>query len=298
MRNGHVTPLKSPPGYDLKIAQTCSFLVNVACDMCAKWIAAGKPPPDKFTWKPSDSCPITSPVFPLDKWKFVGPIWSTFTSKGKKVSEPFAIFAYGPDPTTAYLAFRGTQTGDDWDEDLKFDQVPYTPPTRTPITGIKVAHGFYDVFNGLDQNALNATFSKIASGRGRLTVTGHSLGSTLATLTVPLAYATGIPGANILLHAQASPKVGNSQFQAYYNDLGVPTFRLVNTSDVVPKMPPGPYVPVGLEAPYDAAYPTEAECHNPCCSYSYAVFHPDDPYNPDMDTCMARSEPEMRVEKL
>lgn len=52
------------------------------------------------------------------------------------------------------------------------------------------------------------------------------------------------------------------------------TFRLVNTDDAVPKLPKNPeYEPVGVEAPFGADYPNEGERHNPCCSYSYALFH-------------------------
>lgn len=296
MYNGNETPLKPPLGYDLKIARTCTFIVNVACDMCEQWKTAGKPSIDKFSWKPSDSCPITQPAFPIDQWKFKGPYWSTFTPVAKKVSEPFAIFAIGPDAQTTFLSFRGSQTDDDFIMDAKTGLVPYTPPTRSPVTDIQVHHGFYDVFNGFDHGALMGIFSDIARSKGKLIVTGHSLGSALATLAVPLACSAGIPAANISHYNQASPKVGDSNFKTYYSALGVQTFRLVNTYDEVPNLPKQPaYVPIGVEAPYGAQYPTKAECHNPCCSYSYALFNPNAPYNRDMDTCMARSEPDLRI---
>ena len=289
--NGNETPLKAPVGYDLEIARTCSFVVNVACDMCEQWMADGKPNADTFSWTPSDSCPITSSAFPISQWTFAGPYWSTFTAKTTTVSEPFATFAYGPDGQTAFLAFRGSQTGDDFIMDGKTEMVAYQPPTAPPSPGAKVERGFYEVFNGLDLGALTGVLSQLASSGGRLIVTGHSLGSAVATLAVPLACAAGIPGPRILHYNQASPKVGNSDFEAYYNGLGVQTYRLVNTYDEVPKLPPGGYVPVGTEAPFGADYPTEGERHNPCCSYSYALFNPNEPYNPGIDTCMAQSKP-------
>jgi hypothetical protein len=46
LSNGKVTPLKCPPGYDLDMARTCSFVVNVACDMCEQWKADGMPGPE------------------------------------------------------------------------------------------------------------------------------------------------------------------------------------------------------------------------------------------------------------
>ncbi|MGH3380429.1 MAG: lipase family protein [Actinoallomurus sp.] len=295
MPNGIGTPLKAHD-YDLTIARTCSFVVNVACNMCEQWKSAGKPSPDKFSWKPADSCPITNPVFPIDNWKYQTPVWSTFTPVGKAIGEPFAVFAYEADTNTTFLAFRGSQTDDDFIMDAKTKLVPYTAPTKTPITDMQVAQGFYGVFTGLDQATMKTALSKIASSGGRLIVTGHSLGSTLATLAIPMALAAKIPSTNILHYNQASPKVGNSKFQAYYTDLGVQTFRLVNTYDEVPKQPKQPeYVPVGTEAAFGAAYPTEKECHDPCCSYSYALFNPTSPYNPAMDACMARSKPEFRI---
>ncbi|WP_433514030.1 lipase family protein [Nonomuraea sp. CA-143628] len=295
MPNGNEMPLKVPPGYDLDIARTCSFVVNVACEMCEQWKAAGKPSAPTFSWTPSDSCPITGPAFPLDQWRFRGPFWSSFTPVVKKIAEPFAIFAYGPDSSTVFLAFRGSQTDDDFIMDGKTDLVPYDPPTSTPIRNTQVEKGFNDVFNGFDQGAFAAELSQIAESGARLIVTGHSLGSTLATLLVPLACSAGISVAKILHCNQASPKVGESNFKDYYNGLRVQTFRLVNFFDKVPKLPSGPYEAVGVEALFGADYPTEGECHNPCCSYSYALFNPDTPYNQGIDTCMSQSNPDMRI---
>lgn len=296
MSNGKEIPLKAPPGYDMDIAKTCSFIVNVACNMCEQWKTDGKPSPDRFSWTPSDSCPITAPVFPVKNWKFTGPLWSSFSPNSKTVREPFAIFAYGPDTKTVFLAFRGSQTDEDFIMDAKTDLVAYSPPTSTPVKDIQVEHGFYGVFRGLDQGALMGTLSEIASSGRRLIVAGHSLGSALATLTVPLACAAGISSKNILHYNQASPKVGNSSFQTYYTNLGVQTFRLVNLYDEVPKLPKQPaYVAVGVEAPYGADYPKEKQRHDPCCSYSYALFNPTAPYNQGIDECMTRSKPEMRI---
>lgn len=120
-----------------------------------------------------------------------------------------------------------------------------------------------------------------------LFITGHSLGSTLATLAVPLAVLYGCRGAQ---YNQASPRVGNPTFANYVSELRMPTFRLVNIYDAVPKSPPStqsrPYQAVGLEASYGADYPTEGERHSPCCSYSYALFNGQNPYNPNIKTCM------------
>ncbi|MEV4249644.1 lipase family protein [Streptosporangium canum] len=289
MNNRPEIPLNIPPGYKMDIAKTCSFVVNVACDMCHQWIADNKPKPEDFSWNPTDSCPVTNSTFPIGDWSFQAPLWSTFSLE--KVTEPFAIIAYGSDPKTAFLAFRGTQTPEDAAMDLLTNLVTYKPPTQTPITNAKVADGFYAVFNGFD--ALKAKLSEIASKDHRLVVTGHSLGSTLATLTVPLACSVGIPSTNILHYNQASPKVGEVNFRNYYDRLDVlQTFRLRNKYDTVPDWPDKTeYVPVGVEVEYGADYSSEPKNHNPCCSYSYALFNPTEPYNRNFDKCMSQSKP-------
>lgn len=296
MSDGNGTPLDIPPGYDLEIARTCSFVVNVACNMCEQWKAAGEPGAATFDWQVEDSCSITSSVFDLTSFIFSGPIWSTFTYLGKTVSEPFAVLAQAvADPTTYHLAFRGSQTDADMIMDIEVELDDYRPPTVSPIGDIKVERGFSRVFDGLDQSALKEVFGEVASVDGTLIVAGHSLGSALATLTVPAACAEKIPSTNLLQYNQASPKVGDTKFRDYYESLDVPTFRLVNTNDLVPKMPPWPYEAVGVEAAFGAPYPTELECHDPCCSYSYALFNPSAPYNQAIGTCMDTSKPEMRV---
>jgi hypothetical protein len=301
MSNEAGTPLNVPQGYDLGLARTCSFVVNVACDMCEQWKSAGMPSIGNFTWQPNDSCSITGSVFDLADFTFSGPVWSTFTTSKGNFTEPFAILAQATaEPTTFYLAFRGSQTDADEDMDARIELADYTPPTATSIADIHVEQGFSGVFGGFgtgeDGLTLTEVFTQVASVGGTLIVTGHSLGSTLATLTVPLACSEKIPSANLVHYNQASPKVGDANFQAYYDSLDVPTFRLVNTFDVVPKTPPGKaYVAVGVEADFGAGYLTELQCHDPCCSYSYALFNPTSPYNPTVGTCMDTSQPELRI---
>lgn len=85
---------------------------------------------------------------------------------------------------------------------------------------------------------------------------------------------------------QASPKVGDQNFANYYNELGIWTCPLVNEYDLVPHMPPGGYVPVGLPATFGADYGSESQNHDPCCCYSYALLNPEAPYNQGISTCM------------
>jgi len=276
-------PLTMPAGYSLSVAETCSFLVNVASDMCKQWMNQGSPSPSGFSFTPADPCPYTS-GFPLSDYTFGAIIWSTFTDTfGKSYTEPFGFVATSGE--NAYLVFRGSQTTADGLMDAEWAQVPYTSPLENPPSGMNVEQGFYAVFNGL-LGALTSQLNAVSDKT--LLITGHSLGSALATLAVPVAVSLGFSGTQ---YNQASPRVGNPTFATYVGGLSIPTFRLVNIYDEVPNAPPStkerPYQAVGQEASYGADYPTEAEKHDPCCSYSYALFNGAIPYNPNMNSCQS-----------
>ena len=291
-------PITNPPAGYMPVAKVCSFLVNVGSDMCQQWMQQGEPASPSFNWKPTDPCPYTS-SYKLTDYTFSAPIWSTFTYKGKSYSEPFAFVATSS--TANYLVFRGSQTTVDFDLDGEDPQVAYQ--TSDGPSGMLVEAGFYAAFAGCSA-AVSAALSGLKAPTLPLYITGHSLGSTLATLSVPLATAAGLSGMQC---NQASPRVGNPAFAGYINGLTtMPTYRLVNTDDLVPKAPPAVvrvdkqtyhYQHAGTEVDFTALYTNkkgkldEKEEHSPCCSYSYALFNPTLPVNPDITSCVAKLEP-------
>ena len=134
-----------------------------------------------------------------------------------------------------------------------------------------------------------------ADSATQLVITGHSLGSTVATLSVPIACSIGFAGVH---YNEGSPRVGDPTFVAYINGLSIPTYRLVNIEDVVPTVPP-PEAPVkggtliyqhaGTPVSFSAQYGSVPSNHDPCCSYAYAIFNPDSPMNPDPASCTSGS---------
>lgn len=291
-------PLTNPPAGYLSVAQACSFMVNVGSDMCQQWMKQGEP--SSFQWTPTDPCPYTS-GYNLADYTFSEPIWSTFTYKGTSYTEPFAFVATSS--SANYLVFRGSQTNVDFDLDGEDPQVAYQPSGGP--SGMLVEVGFYAAFAGCS-GAVSTALGKLKNSTAPLYITGHSLGSTLATLSVPLAAAVGLSG---MQANQASPRVGNVAFANYIDTFTqMPTFRLVNTEDEVPKLPPSTvivnkqvyhYQHAGTEIDFTALYTNkkgkldEKDEHSPCCSYAYALFNAASPVNPDITKCVATLEPKI-----
>lgn len=272
--------------------RVCSFLVNVLSYMYQQWKDAGSPTdPSKFNWKPTNVCPLTTD-FDTGDYDFGQLIWSKYTWLDKPRIEPFgALVKSKASADLYYLVFRGSKTVADFCVDTEAGLVSYTAPTPNPPPGIQVARGWYKVYTGMAdlQDRLSGIYP------GYLIITGHSLGSTLATLAVPDAVAKKF---HVSHYNSASPKVGNAAFRTYYLSLTksspgmlIDTYRLVNTADSVPDFPGSllhpDYVHVGTSLNFYADYGSEENNHNPCCTYSYALIDPSNPFNPTFDKCNA-----------
>ncbi len=122
----------------------------------------------------------------------------------------------------------------------------------------------------------------------KLFITGHSLGSGLSTLSVPdvLDNSHNLPAGKSIIHYNlASPRVGSPGFATAYNLNNVPTYRIVNTCDIVPEVPPSVldkllYQHVGIPVDYTAQYGSLGGNHSAENSYRYALLHTDQPQGP------------------
>jgi hypothetical protein len=191
-------------------------------------------------------------------------------------------------PDTRIIAIRGTEGAIEWIDDAA--ALP-TPFRQVPDTG-RVAGGFDRIYSSLkvvkrrlaEDNALAAagtaaaqesfegsfaeqldqvaTSRELARGKRRrvdeprpprpMVVTGHSLGSALATLFV-MENASKKKFDITTSCTFASPRVGTLEFARAFDLLPINSWRIVNTLDVVPKLPP--HIPVVLEYDHvDTAY--------------------------------------------
>jgi len=95
-----------------------------------------------------------------------------------------------------------------------------------------------DLADSLEEPAIQEQIRTAKEPRPRrsFVVTGHSLGSALATLFVMKNKATNRFDISTLC-TFASPRVGDTQFAEQFNQLPVTSWRIVNTQDLVPKLP-------------------------------------------------------------
>ncbi|HEY2737641.1 MAG TPA: lipase family protein [Thermoanaerobaculia bacterium] len=291
-----MTNMTAPPDFDQTTLQTCLFLVNVAVDMGKQWILQGKPSRKNFQWTTPSQWPCGISTTPaMSDFELSHPvIWSKFTVFDVSrrihidVDEPFGILAQRKSDGSYYIAFRGTQTEADALIDATTCMHAFDSTHRPAVSYPGQVHeGFLLLFNGMSPD-LDFALERVPDP-SLLTFTGHSQGSAVATLAAVHARAKG---KNILHYNSASPRVGDETFAQNYETLGIPSFRLVNTCDKVPKVPDwscqgapdhkaGPlYKHIGIEIPFTCDYGSEENDHNPCLSYAYAAFNPKSPCLP------------------
>lgn len=263
-----------PAPFDLDRARLCLALVNTGYDMYSQWTGQDKPKEADFQWNP------TPP--PGTDFEFSEPIWGTDTVFWFfHHPEPFAFVSWNPEGDV-YLAIRGTESVDDWVEDADVDQKPYT---LAPGYG-NVHHGFNTIYETMSE-AVASALAKAPDPK-RLFITGHSLGSSLSTLAVPdIITNTDFTPERfpVFQYNFASPRTGDPEFAAAYIRNRVPTWRVVNSSDIVPNVPPACcfgdfYEHVGTQISYTAQYDSLGGNHSSTSSYGYALAHPDQPQGP------------------
>lgn len=149
---------------------------------------------------------------------------------------------------TAFIAFRGSSDVADWIADFDFFPAPYSP-----VAGFGQVHaGFQDVY-GCVRASIAANLPTATAGCSQILITGHSLGGALAMLAAP-DVAHGMPPNTIepRLTTFGGPRVGVADFKAAFDAAIECCYRVVNFLDIVPLVPPAPYVHAGAEIAVDS----------------------------------------------
>ncbi|MGC2653062.1 MAG: lipase family protein [Mycobacterium sp.] len=170
-----------------------------------------------------------------------------------KDTNVFGLIGRNTATRTAFVSFRGSADLADWLAD--FDAIP---TVYVPIANFgEVAAGFQAVYE-LVRESIATNLAAAAAGCDDILITGHSLGAALAVLAAPDIFRKMTP--NVIeprLITFAGPRVGLTGFATAFNTLIESCFRVVNYLDIVPQVPPAPYVHVGDEVAVDSGGPID-----------------------------------------
>ncbi|MDE2101204.1 MAG: lipase family protein [Patescibacteria group bacterium] len=142
------------------------------------------------------------------------------------------------------VAFRGSQSVQDWMQDLEAWRVPLAFEPGQALA-VEVHHGFLEDFDSIDQRVIEAVKGMLlASPTAKIFVTGHSLGGGQASLCALEFARLKLPLGGVFTFGQ--PRVGNRAYAQLYNStpsanpnftLKDFTWRIVNAGDPVPLLP-------------------------------------------------------------
>ncbi|GAA0171388.1 phospholipase [Lithospermum erythrorhizon] len=145
------------------------------------------------------------------------------------------------------IAYRGTATCLEWLENLRATLSPLpddmAPSNHEPM----VQSGFLSLYTSGNtnspslQNSVRKQIGKILEIYGdeplSITITGHSLGAALATLTAYDIATTFKHAPLVTVVSFGSPRVGNKCFRTQLERSGTKVLRIVNSDDPVTKVP-------------------------------------------------------------
>jgi triacylglycerol lipase len=150
---------------------------------------------------------------------------------GEGTEVPIAFVATRDD--VVFVVYRGTKTITEWIRDATFEQVE----NAFVSGGGLVEEGFSEIYATIHDAIVTQVQQLISSGSfTSLYVTGHSLGAAMAVLSaLELAQGTSLQPA---LYSFAGPRVGDPTFATAYDAQIATSWRVVNTNDLVPTLPP------------------------------------------------------------
>ena len=144
-----------------------------------------------------------------------------------------AFVASRPADDSVVVSFRGTVDGDimNWIKDAGIvEKAPWSE-----LKGVKVHGGFYSSWSAL-KGGVFAAISRLLPPDGRVHLTGHSLGASMATLCAfELAKFNGTKLGHVITFGQ--PRTGNKAFASAYNAAVAEHYRLTHHKDPVPQFP-------------------------------------------------------------
>jgi triacylglycerol lipase len=124
----------------------------------------------------------------------------------------------------AVLAFRGSESPQDWRTNRNFKRVPLPG-----VPGVTVHGGFLEVFECCRKEIEAAVNAHVPSTLG-LYITGHSLGGALAQIASAVLDRDNLAAC----YTFGSPRVGTANFD---RQVKCPHYRVINNWDLIPGVP-------------------------------------------------------------
>nr|KYP57257.1 Lipase [Cajanus cajan] len=148
------------------------------------------------------------------------------------------------------VAFRGTTTCLEWFENLRATLTHVSSVTAAEENGAMVESGFLSLYTSAisDNPSFMSLQEMVREEIGRilksyegenlsLTITGHSLGAALATLTAYDVRNYFLRAPPVTVISFGGPRVGNRRFRQRLERQGTKVLRIVNSDDVITKVP-------------------------------------------------------------
>ena len=182
--------------------------------------------------------PAIPPDFPSG-WERVANLTMTPRLLKHKEKEFAGYIARSLDnPLQQAVVIRGTESGLDWLSDVEFvleafHEVPEGGKTERGFTNLYRSMMIEYEDSSIPSESLISGLDHLPAGT-KLVVTGHSLGSSLATLH---AFVAGSKQIDVELVTFASPRVGNHKFVEAFQQLNIKNTRIYNHPDIVPDVP-------------------------------------------------------------
>jgi hypothetical protein len=177
-------------------------------------------------------------------------------------------------PPEVVVAFRGSETLDNWLEDFDIELVPYSG-----CAGCLVHKGWLEGYASVAAQLFVAVRATLARAPGAVVaLSGHSLGAALSEIAAFELARAGLPVGSLVTFG--APRAGNDAWAAAWTAAAVPrgaAFRVVHHLDPVPRLVPrfiGNYTHPPREVWYDSENGTAfVECdatdgEDPTCSDS------------------------------
>lgn len=211
------------------------------------------------TWACGDRC--DNPLSEIHLLK-------TYTHEGTQAA---AFIARDDESKSLIVAFRGSQSAKSYFFDANF---LLRHPVWIQNDAVKVHSGFDATYLGLRGEIQQDLQGFAEKWDYDIYFTGHSLGGAVSILAAA-DFLVKVPSRPVRVVTFGQPRVGNTEFSQYINDLGITVQRVVADGDIVPSIPTKwlgyRHTGTEFEIKDGTTYECDYECHENSGKIDFSV---------------------------